>query len=250
VIFAMKTQHTAEAARALADVAPAGLAVVSAQNGVENERILLRRFARVYSLCVMCPAAHLEPGVVQAYSSPITGLLDVGLWLGGIDETVTTISSALRASSFASEPRADIARWKYGKLLMNLGNAIEALCGRAERGGELMRRAREEALTVLQTAGIAYVGRDEDRARRGDLMTMGEIDGRPRSGGSSWQSLQRGTGNIETDHLNGEIVLLGRLYGIPTPANELLQRRAAQAARDRTAPGTVSAEELLHALPA
>ena len=101
----------------------------------------------------------------------------------------------------------------------------------------------------LMPAGIAYVGRDEDRARRGDLMTMGEIDGRPRTGGSSWQSLERGTGNIETDHLNGEIVLLGRLYGIPTPTNELLQRRAAKAARDRLPQGSVSADELLAELP-
>ena len=29
-------------------------------------------------------------------------------------------------------------------------------------------------------------------------------------GGSSWQSIKRGTGNIEADYLNGEIVQLGR----------------------------------------
>ena len=32
--------------------------------------ILIRRFANVYGICVMCPASHLEPGIVQAYSSP------------------------------------------------------------------------------------------------------------------------------------------------------------------------------------
>jgi 2-dehydropantoate 2-reductase len=249
VVLAMKTQHTADAARELADVAPPDMAVVSAQNGVESERVLLRHFARVYGICVMCPAAHLEPGVVQAYSSPVSGLLDVGLWLGGIDDTAHDLAAMLRTSTFASEPRTDIARWKYGKLLMNLGNSIEALCGRAERGGELMRLARKEAIAVLGTAGIPYVGRDEDRARRGDLMTMGEINGRPRDGGSSWQSLQRATGNIETDHLNGEIVLLGRLHDLPTPVNALLQRRAARAARERTPPGSVSADELLAELP-
>jgi 2-dehydropantoate 2-reductase len=57
--------------------------------------------------------------------------------------------------------------------------------------------------------------------------------------------LRRGTGNIETDYLNGEIVLLGRLNGVPTPVNELLQRRARQAALDRIAPGTVDPAELL-----
>jgi ketopantoate reductase len=42
---------------------------------------------------------------------------------------------------------------------------------------------------------------------------------------STGQSLRRGT-TIETDFLNGEIVLLGRLHGIPTPVNIDIQRRA------------------------
>jgi 2-dehydropantoate 2-reductase len=107
-----------------------------------------------------------------------------------------------------------------------------------------MRLARDQATAVLDAAGIAYVDRDEDRARRGDRMTLGEIPGRVRGGGSSWQSLQRGTGNIEADYLNGEIVLLGRMHGVPTPVNELLQRRARQAAENHTAPGSVPVEEL------
>jgi 2-dehydropantoate 2-reductase len=245
VVFAMKTQHTADAARALAAVAPPDIPVVSAQNGVENERILLRHFGDVYGICVMCPTGHLEPGVVEAYSAPITGLLDIGRWLGGVDETAATIATALRASSFECEPRTDIARWKYGKLLLNLGNAIEALCGPSERGGTLMRLARNEAIQALTTAGIDFVDRDEDRARRGDLLTMTPIAGRPRGGGSSWQSLQRGTGNIETDYLNGEIVMLGRMAGVDTPVNALLQRRATRAALDGTRPGSVDPVELL-----
>jgi 2-dehydropantoate 2-reductase len=108
-----------------------------------------------------------------------------------------------------------------------------------------MRMVRHEAVAALDAAGIAFVDRDEDRARRGDLLTMEPIDGRPRGGGSSWQSLQRGTGNIEVDYLNGEIVLLGRLHGIATPANEVLQRRAQRAARDGLEPGSVSPDELL-----
>ncbi len=98
---------------------------------------------------------------------------------------------------------------------------------------------------MLEAAGIAYVDRDEDRERRGDLMTMREIMGRPRGGGSSWQSLQRGTGNIEADYLNGEIVMLGRLNGVPTPVNERLQWRAREAAAAHTPPGAVRPEELL-----
>ncbi len=57
-------------------------------------------------------------------------------------------------------------------------------------------------------------------------MKQSSVAGQDRVAGSSWQSLARGTGNIETDFLNGEIVLLGRLHGIPTPANLTLQRLA------------------------
>ena len=61
------------------------LPIVCAQNGVENERVALRRFDNVYGMCVMCPATHLEPGRVEASSSPVTGLMDLGRWPTGAD---------------------------------------------------------------------------------------------------------------------------------------------------------------------
>jgi 2-dehydropantoate 2-reductase len=72
-----------------------------------------------------------------------------------------------------------------------------------------------------------------------------KINGTERGGGSSWQSLTRGTGSIEADYLNGEIVLLGREFGVPTPVNEVLQRLANQAARERRTPGSLTADEVL-----
>ena len=39
------------------------------------------------------------------------------------------LAAALRAAHIESEPRPDIMRWKYRKLLNNLGNAVQALCG-------------------------------------------------------------------------------------------------------------------------
>jgi 2-dehydropantoate 2-reductase len=63
-------------------------------------------------------------------------------------------------------------------------------------------------------------------------------------GSSSWQSLARGTGAIEADWLNGEIVLLGRLHGVPTPVNEVLRRVANRMARNRLPPGSWSLERV------
>jgi 2-dehydropantoate 2-reductase len=71
---------------------------------------------------------------------------------------------------------------------------------------------------------------------------------RARGGGSTWQSLRRGTGDVEVDYLNGEISLLGRLHGVPTPANDLLRDTVWRLAAERAEPGSVAAADLLKEL--
>ena len=245
VLLAMKSQDTAQALRALAAAASSDVPVVSMQNGVENERAILRRFDRGYGVCVMCPTAHLDPGVVQAFSSPTTGILDVGRVPDRADGLAEEIAAAFRASTFASEARADISKWKYGKLLLNLTNAIDAVCGPAARSGPLSSLVRREGVAVLRAAGIEFASKEEDAARRGDLLQVGPVGEGPRGGASSWQSLARGTGSIEADYLNGEIVMLGRVHGVPTPANALLQQVANRLAAEGAPPGSVNADDLL-----
>jgi 2-dehydropantoate 2-reductase len=248
VVLAMKTQDTVDALRALDAAGAQGVPVVCAQNGVESERMALRMSGDVYGVCVMCPAAHLEPGVVQAFSLPVPGILDVGRYHGGSDTVAEALAAAFRAATFHAEARDDIMRWKYTKLLMNLGNAVEALCGPSARGSEVARMARAEGLAALNAAGIAFVSDADFVERRGDLIRPQSIGGGPRPGGSSWQSLERGTGRIEADYLNGEIALLGRRHGVRTPANVVLQRAANDAARRRWPPGSGSIDELMGAV--
>jgi 2-dehydropantoate 2-reductase len=247
VLLTVKTQDTARALEDLAAAAP-DISIVCMQNGVENERIALRRFANVYAVCVMCPSTYLTPGTVQAWASPTTGILDIGRYPSGIDGRAEAIAAALRASTFSSEPRADIMRWKYAKLLMNLSNSAGAICGPAARRGPLAEMTRAEGVACLRAAGIAFATESEDLARRGDLLKPGPTRHSEPSGGSSWQSLQRQAGSIESAFLNGEIVLLGRLYGIPTPVNELLQHLAIKLAREKSPPGAMSIEEVLSLL--
>src|SRR5438445_1540342 len=177
VVLGMKSHDTFAALHELAATAPAGIAVVCAQNGVENERAALRLFDNVYGLCVMCPTSYLRPGVVQAYSSPTTGILDVGRYPSGADGVAGALAAALSSSTFSSEPLDDITRWKYAKLLMNLANAVEALCGPAARDSDLARLARQEGEACLQAAGIDFASEDEDRARRGDWLKLRPIRG-------------------------------------------------------------------------
>jgi 2-dehydropantoate 2-reductase len=245
VLLAMKSQDTVGALDALAAVAPPEMAVACLQNGVANEREALRRFANVYGVCVMAPTTHLEPGVVQAHSSPVSGLLDTGRYPSGCDDVAVEMTEAFSAATFPSVARDDIMRWKYRKLVMNLGNAVEALLGAEAFVSDLARQARREGDAVLDAAGISVASKDEDNERRGALLSVRPIGGEERGGGSSWQSLQRSAGSIESDYLNGEIVLLGRLHGVATPLNELLQRWANRAARERWAPGSVTEADLL-----
>ena len=241
VLATMKTQDSAAAFGALAAAAGADVPVVCVQNGVENERIALRRFANVYGICVMLPAEHLEPGVVAASSAPVSGLLDIGRYPTGLDDTAHEIAAAIAGATFESIPRPDVMRWKYAKLLMNLANAVEALCAPGDDANELSKRARREGVEVLRAAGIDFASVEEDRERRGTRLTPRLA----RGGGSTWQSLRRGTGSLETDYLNGEIALLARTHGVACPANALLQSAANDAARRGTAPGSRRASDLL-----
>lgn len=129
VVLAMKSQDTPGALSALEAAGGAECALLIAQNGVENERAALRRFARVYTTTVMLPSTHLEPGVVQANSAPMSGILDVGRYPSGADAVAEAICADLAASTFSSHPEPDVMAWKYQKLLLNLGNAIQAICG-------------------------------------------------------------------------------------------------------------------------
>ena len=243
---AVLTQWAASPVRS-GTVAAESLPVFCAQNGVASERMALRRFGHVYGMCVWLPATHLEPGTVQAQGAPLAGLLHIGRYPAGTDATAERIGADLAGSRFLAPVVADVMRWKYGKLLANLANAIEAVCGDGwdPAAADLRRRATAEGTAVLDAAGIAHASREESAQVRGDRVRIVPVNGSPRGGGSSWQSLTRGTGSIEADFLNGEIVLLGRQHDVPTPVNEVLQRLANQAARERRAPGSTTPGEIM-----
>ena len=244
VLLCVKSHQTAAALEDLAAHAPPGTRVVSVQNGVSNEAAVLRRFAATYAVCVMLPSTHLEPGLVVQKCHPTPGILDIGRVPGGTDEVAEGIAADLRRGGFESVPRPDIMAWKYRKLLMNLGNGVDALCPPGEAADELVGRARAEGEAVLAAAGIPVVPAEEDARRRGDVLRSRTDEG-IRRGGSTWQSVARGTAGVETDHLSGEIVLLGRWHAVPTPVNELVQQTTGELVRRGGAPRSLDAAELL-----
>jgi 2-dehydropantoate 2-reductase len=250
VLLAVKSQDTAGALQSLRAAGAADVPIVCLQNGVENERVCARLFADVYGAVVMAPADHLRPGHVESYGAQASGIIDVGRYPTGTDPRCEAICTALSGSRFHSEPSADVMRRKYAKLLRNLGNAVGALFRDSEASqAELAERLRDEGRAALLAAEIEH--HDDvvdDIGARWELLDVQPIGGRERGGSSTWQSLARGAGTIETDYLNGEIVLLGRLHGVPTPYNEAICRLAANAVRDRARPGELSIDEVFGAV--
>jgi 2-dehydropantoate 2-reductase len=244
VILSMKTQDSAAALDTLASHAPASVAVACAQNGVENERLAARLFAPVYGVCVMLPAQLLEPGVVDAAGWPHNAILDIGYYPSGVDDTARSLSATFEASGLASRPDPAIMRSKYTKLLMNLQNPLDALVAERASWKNIYARARAEAEACLAAGGIEYASDEEEQARRRGVMEMRPVPGRERGGGSTWQTFVRGGRATEVDWLNGEIVLLGRLHGVPTPVNAMLQAVARRAALDGRPARSFTAAEL------
>jgi 2-dehydropantoate 2-reductase len=229
------------------------LPVLTALNGVESERIALRLFARVFGVCVWLPAVHLVPGEVILRIAPASGTFIIGRYgtkPDAADEALlATIADDWTASMFTVHIVDDVMRWKYNKLLSNLGNAVQALLGDIDADGvAIADRLQAEAEAIYRASGILWTSEAEETAWRGDLFRIRPVAGTPEQlGGSSWQSLARGS-SIETDYLNGEIALIARLHGMTAPLNEAVQRLAREAAATGSGLGSLTSAELTRLL--
>jgi 2-dehydropantoate 2-reductase len=223
VVLAVKSHQTEAALADLVRFAPEATPVVCAQNGVANEPATLRLFPETYAITVMLPSLHLEPGLVVQGCHPVPGILDLGRYPEGTDAVTEQVAADLRSAGFESVPRPDIMAWKYRKLVTNAVSDVSAVL--PDEADDLRPMVRTEAEAVLAAAGVPLVTYEADLARRGDLLAYrSDVDG-PNSLG---QSLLRGTPGTEVDFRAGEIVLLGRLHGVPTPVNERIQREVRQ----------------------
>ncbi|MFT5394589.1 MAG: 2-dehydropantoate 2-reductase [Gammaproteobacteria bacterium] len=244
VVLTCKSQHTVAALEALRRCAGVDVPVVCCQNGVQNEHMALRRFSTVYAMLVYLPAQLTEPGRIQCHAKLKSGVLDLGVFPSGVDATAQEISQRFEAVNFSVRPEPQIMRWKYAKLLANLNNALEAVTPRGPGVADIKAAMKAEGVACLTRAGIDFASDDEVKERRDGVFALGDIPGVERVGGSSRQSLLRGTGDIEADYLNGEIVKLGREFGVSTPINTALTQMAVELADSGALPEAFSFAEL------
>lgn len=125
ILLASKTQDTTRALHQLATAGVTGQAILCLKDGVENERPALRRFSNVRGVIVMLPAHFLTPGEVAVFGAH-DGIFDIGRLSASSDDTDMAVAEALRAARIAPFVDADVMPGKFGKLLVDLANIVDA----------------------------------------------------------------------------------------------------------------------------
>ncbi len=249
VMLCAKSQHTVKCLSQLKNAgAPSTLPIFCVQNSIWNETAATRVFDKIYGVMVMIPAIFMTPGEVINPIIRRYGVIEIGCYPRGVDALCESVAQALARAGFFARVHPEVMKSKAAKCLGNLGNAFDAITDGKGDGRAFIEQTRREAIQVWNAAGIEWEASESFaqrvRSEYGERKIPAGYENLEKRS-SSWQSLARGTGNIEAEQLNGDVVMLGRQLGIPTPFNELLWRIADEMARHRDRPGKYSADDLM-----
>jgi 2-dehydropantoate 2-reductase len=243
ILLTVKGQNTEGAMKDLKAVVK-DIPVFCCQNGVRNEETVMKYFPRVYGVMVRIGAVYVENGEVTARRDP-PGWLVMGRYPTGADAVVEKAAAGLREAGFHVKVSPDVMPYKYGKLLLNLANAIGAITNTTEEESRKVTMAvQKEATDILSAAGI-HVATAKQLAEEWPAANehpRAIIDTEAQS--STWQSLARKQGSVETDYLNGEIVRVAQSIGKSAPMNEMLMKITQEMAVNFETPGKYSMKEL------
>jgi len=233
VLLCVKSTGTEAAAKEIGRNAPKKVTVISFQNGVSNVDLLKQAL----------PKATVLRGTVPFN----VAALGNGRWHKGVAGTLMAedheVTRAL-AERIGNRPgrlrlSEDMVGVAWGKLLINLNNAVNALSGKTlleELSDRNYRRvfaaAQIEALEILKAAGIEpaaggpipprlmpHVIGAPDFIFRSMVLKRQKIDANARSSMADDFAAKRTT---EIDYLNGEVVKLAHKLGLKAPVNEAI----------------------------
>ncbi len=243
ILLTMKGQNTAAAMAELKTVI-SDIPVFCLQNGVRNEEIAASFFPRVYAARVNIGAVYMNDGEVVCRRDP-PGWLVMSGYPQGTDTMVEEAGAALRKADFYVLVTPDAMPYKWGKLMTNLGNAVGAITnGSFKETHSLTQATQEEAAGILRAAGISWLSEEQIKKEWTDFMVPPRAALNTPEQSSTWQSLGRQQGTVETEFLNGEIVRAAHRIGRPVPINETITRIAMEMAAAREKPGKYPPAEL------
>jgi 2-dehydropantoate 2-reductase len=257
IFLTCKSQQTQELLAEM-DSAPRQTPIFCFQNGVRNEEWAAETFSNVYAGLVQISATFTEPGVVEHTRNDV---LAIGKYPSGLDQTTTRVGQALERSGFRVTYYESAMPRKWGKLLVNLNNALFALIDTwlqlAYTDVELrsfLASTMNEGLQVIRAAGVEIeMGPGEPSAEEfieqmaaGAFAHPSPMDVPPerRTYPSTWQDVVLRRQTTEVEHFNGEIVRLGQKYGVPTPYNTTVLEMMRELLRRNAMPGLFTLQEV------
>jgi 2-dehydropantoate 2-reductase len=247
VFLCVKSQDTEGAIRELYSVVK-GIPVFCFQNGVRNEEIVSNYFTRVYAVMVKAGSVFTKYGEVITRSKP-PGRFVIGRYPDGTDALAESVATNLRSAGYDVLVTPEVMPYKWGKLMDNLNNAVGAITNATgEEANRIVQAAQNEGKEILAEAGVRWIPTVEpsDQGTKPVQRTSnGSLD---TPLGSTWQSLFRRQGTVETEFLNGEIVRVAERLGKRAPINETLMRIADEMAANRELPGKYTPAELIQLL--
>jgi 2-dehydropantoate 2-reductase len=226
VLVTVKSADTAEIAEAIARHAPPDAVVVSLQNGVGNAALLRQRLPGRVVLAAMVPFNVIALGEGRFHRATSGDIV--------IEHDAADTAGRLSVPGLTMRPSRDIAGVQWGKLLVNLNNAINALSDLPLRQQLAQRSWRmlfadqiAEGLAAIRAEGIRPVsatpvpaGWTPHLLRLPDAL-FGIVLGRtmkidPQARSSMWEDLQRGR-RTEIDYLQGVITEIAGRRQIEVP---------------------------------
>ncbi len=236
IFLCMKGQDTEQALKDLKAVIE-DVPIFCFQNGVRNEEIAAGYFPGVYGVMVRVGAVYLNDGEVIARRDP-PGWYIIGRFPVGMDKLTDAVAKELRVAGYLVKTTPDVMPYKWGKLMANLGNAVGAITdGDWESTRPIYDATFEEARAIVEKAGIKWISQ-EQVARDWPEITAplrGQINTKEQS--STWQSLARRQGSVETEFLNGEIARVAKKLGLQAPINDKLVKISQEMAANDELPG-------------
>ncbi len=220
VLVTVKSYDTEHVASMLGPVVGGDTAVVSLQNGVDNEERLAAVLGedRVVGGAAYIFATIAEPGVIDHTGGPASVV--VGEWRGGTSARVTSLVEKFRAANVTADDSSNIRAvlWsKFGFICAQAGvtAAVRLPIGEirsqpAARG--LFRDLAAEVCAVAAAEGVELPADLPDK-------TLGFADAlEPGSGSSLYHDLIHGR-RMELDALLGEVIRRGEYRGVDVPAS-------------------------------
>lgn len=219
VLFTVKSYDTDVVAQMLRLAVGSQTAILSLQNGVDNEEILVRIFGaeRILGGLVYILSTIQSPGVVAQTGGP--RMVTFGEWNGGVSERVRRLEGVFKEAGWLVTVSDDIAREKWVKFafICALGGmtALTRLPIGEIRASpptwEMFRQIVEEVVAVGRARGVT-LGSEVVEAHLALAMRL-EPDGTS----SLHYDLTHGK-RLEIEALHGTVVRYGREAGVPTPA--------------------------------